>query len=196
MRQRLCDDMEPMASCTTCGTTLKTSSKFCSACGTLVKPEPEALLARTEKDRVDPLASTAPASFSPARKLLADAGSHESGVSPKAETGFQVALQDPLAAPAPSATPAQNPAPKPRSVRGQTAPLASIGRPAPQPVRSPQAGPPVSVAMALGARVLVQWANGQKYPGVVEQLVGLQCLVRFDTGERRWVEARYVLPAC
>jgi hypothetical protein len=40
----------------------------------------------------------------------------------------------------------------------------------------------------------VQWANGQKYAGVVEQLAGLQCLVRFETGERRWVESRYVLP--
>lgn len=189
-----------MASCTVCGTTLKTSSRFCSACGTLVKAEPEALLVRTDKDRVDPLASTAPASFSPARKLLANAASGESGVSPKAETGFQVPLRDPLAAPALPATPAaslQNPATKPRPMRGQTAPLASVGRPPAQPGRSAHAGVPVAptVAMALGARVLVQWANGQKYPGVVEQLAGLQCLVRFDTGERRWVEARYVLPA-
>lgn len=193
----MCDDSEPMASCTTCGTTLPTSSKFCSSCGTVVKPEPEALIVRTEGDRVDPLASTAPASFSPARKLPANAGSHESGVSPKAETGFQVPLRDPLAAPAHSATPAQNPAPKPRSVRGQTAPLASVGRPPAQPVRSAHARAPVAkaVGIALGDRVLVQWANGQKYPGVVEQLAGVQCLVRFDTGERRWVESRYVVPA-
>jgi len=29
----------------------------------------------------------------------------------------------------------------------------------------------------------------------VEQLSGPQCLIRFETGERRWVESRYVLPA-
>jgi hypothetical protein len=52
-----------------------------------------------------------------------------------------------------------------------------------------------SHAFAPGARVLVQWDNGQRYPGVVERANGPVCLVRFDVGEKRWVESRFVLPA-
>src|ERR1700733_4489178 len=155
-----------MASCTACGATLTTSSRFCSSCGAPVKAESRPELARASvrvgKGHVDPLASTAPASPSPLRRSSASDASSEASVSPKAETGFEIQ---------------RAPAPRTRAKRGQTA---TLGQP-----------PGTS---ALGARVLVQWANGQKYAGVVEQLAGLQCLVRFETGERRWVESRYVLP--
>jgi hypothetical protein len=61
------------------------------------------------------------------------------------------------------------------------------------------AGPPIAPAAPLpfapGARVFVQWANGQRYPGVVDRVNGPQCLVRFDVGDQRWVESRFVLPA-
>jgi hypothetical protein len=67
----------------------------------------------------------------------------------------------------------------------------------PAPVGNP--GPPIVPAPLLpfapGARVLVQWANGQRYPGVVDRVNGPQCLVRFDVGDQRWVESRFVLPA-
>jgi len=80
----------------------------------------------------------------------------------------------------------------------------------PSQPQSPRAAPPVALAGAPpgafpgafpgapfppGRRVLVQWANGQRYPGVVQQVNGLQCLVRFDAGgDQRWVETRYVTP--
>lgn len=165
-----------------CGFALTTSSRFCSSCGALVKPEsPKNVVraaVRVDKDPVDPMASTAPASLSPLRKSRASEPSPEASVSPKAETGFQIPKREIPAAP------------KAGAGRGQTAPLSSLGAAAQRPIGSPRAGAPI-----VGARVLVQWANGQKYPGVLEQLVGLQCLVRFETGERRWVESRYVLPA-
>jgi hypothetical protein len=98
-----------------------------------------------------------------------------------------------------SSPPGQVDAPRARTRRGQTAPLPAASKLPPQPPVAPVAPAPAVVqhapGRAPGARVLVQWANGHKYPGVVEQITGPQCFVRFDTGERRWVESRYVLPA-
>jgi hypothetical protein len=126
-------------------------------------------------------------------------------VSPKAGTGFQMpqapagrgsspALDQPA-----SAEPTQ---PERRVLtRGRTAPLAPAPKdaPAPAPPIARVAAPAAPVvaatpAFTAGTRVLVQWANGQKYPGVVERVSGPQCLVRFDAGEQRWVEARFALP--
>ncbi len=159
-----------MASCTACGTTLKAASKFCSSCGTAVpepRAEPGGAAVKVDKDPVDPLGSTAPASLSPLRKPR-----------PSDPTGGTLvsAKGDEVAAPATKATAGR---------RGMTAPLSSVEKPGPQP----------ALGRVPGARVLVQWANGQKYPGVLEQLVGVQCLVRFETGERRWIETKYVAPA-
>lgn len=154
---------------------------------------------RVDKDPVDPYASTAPASLSPLRKSRAGDPSSGERASQKGELGPENPPRD--APVAPSGTPpplARGPARKAQTGRrGETAPLASVDRPTPQPSGSQRAGAPVAPpagAMA-GARVFVQWENGQKYSGVVEQIVGLQCLVRFDSGEQRWVESRYVLPA-
>ena len=49
-----------------------------------------------------------------------------------------------------------------------------------------------SPALAVGARVLVRWSDGQRYPGAVEQLAPGQCLVLFPNGQHYWIDARYV----
>jgi hypothetical protein len=70
-------------------------------------------------------------------------------------------------------------------VQARVSPAPPLG--APSPV--------AAIPCAPGTRVLVQWSNGQRYPGVVEQISGPQSLIRFDAGEKRWVETRFVLPA-
>jgi hypothetical protein len=236
-----------MRSCSTCGQPIEKASLFCAACGMKVPPEsaPTEAQHSVRIDRVDPLASTSPASMSPARKLE---GVPSNAVSPKAETGFQpspakAALEArspgpelaPLPAPAVMAATSQRPSRPNVGTRGKTAPLSAMPNPpkiAGAPALSPQpqappvfaaaarvaqavpvvppgavpvapgppplAGPPPGAfaagAFPPGMRVLVQWSNGQRYPGVVAQVNGAQCLVRFDAGEQRWVETRYVSP--
>jgi hypothetical protein len=251
-----------MRSCSDCGQQIDKTSAFCPACGKKVPPE--ALPTESQasvRNHVDPLASTAPASFSPARKSAPQSSDPLPLVSPKAGTGYEVS---PVRAE--SAPPKASAAAK-KSTRGKTAPLSAMpnppkfavqaapppaaGRPVQQPqampafaplAQAPPAGyaqpqapparasspqsprgvvpgpsappaglvmpipgagvatpgsggyPPMNALFAPGKRVLVQWANGQKYPGVVEQLHGAQCLVRFDAGEKRWVETRFVFP--
>jgi hypothetical protein len=45
-----------------------------------------------------------------------------------------------------------------------------------------------------GARVQVTWSNGQRYPALVQQLSGTQCLVVFPDGQQHWVEMQYLAP--
>jgi uncharacterized Zn finger protein (UPF0148 family) len=251
-----------MRSCSDCGQALDIKAVFCPSCGKKVPPESRPTESQhSVRSQVDPLASTAPASESPARKLMPKSAEASGPRSPLAGTGYEVAPSKneaarlvtpkgedapkkgtrgktvPLSAmqnppvyapkmPAPSASPS-SPARKPQApqVFPAFAPLAQAlakppQQPAPAPVRpsSPQSPPipiPGSVPQAPGVvmpaagsggyapmpalfppgqRVFVQWANGQKYPGVVEQLHGTQCLVRFDAGEKRWVETRFVFP--
>lgn len=59
------------------------------------------------------------------------------------------------------------------------------------PAADPPAGePPFSV----GTRVLVMWADGNRYPGAVTQTSGLYSLIVFQDGQTRWVEAQYLSP--
>jgi hypothetical protein len=59
----------------------------------------------------------------------------------------------------------------------------------PQP--SAPYGPPPA-AFGPGARVYVQWADGNRYPATVSQSSGNQCLVVFPDGQQRWVEMQYL----
>jgi hypothetical protein len=56
---------------------------------------------------------------------------------------------------------------------------------------APPYGPPPA-AFGPGARVYVQWADGNKYPATVTQSSGNQCLVMFPDGQQRWVEMQYL----
>jgi uncharacterized Zn finger protein (UPF0148 family) len=221
-----------MRSCSDCGQQLEKTSLFCPSCGKKVPPESRPTESQAPiRSQVDPLASTAPASFSPARKKEQRESDPLPLVSPKAGTGYEVSPARSDVAPV--VTPKSPSSPK-GSTRGKTAPLSAMQNPpkiaAPRaspssPARKPQApqvfpafapmaqapaGPvapapgvvmpapgaagyaPLPALFPPGQRVLVQWANGQKYPGVVEQVNGAQCLVRFDAGEKRWVETRFV----
>ncbi len=177
---------------------------------------------RIQEGVVDPLASTAAGPSPAAGMKRQDAMSPaEVLLSPLAETAVPSSSSKPKQ-PAPAQGEAKQAAPavQPRKTRGRTVPLSAVRPPlgAPQPgfapppqARAPQpfaGAPPLQPAPAPpqgaappppawqpGARVLVQWANGQKYPGVVQRVSGPTCLVRFDAGEQRWVETRYVLPA-
>jgi hypothetical protein len=48
---------------------------------------------------------------------------------------------------------------------------------------------------AVGAQVLVQWADGNRYPGIVQQIAPGQCLIVFPDGQQRWVDNRYLASA-
>ncbi len=48
---------------------------------------------------------------------------------------------------------------------------------------------------AVGAQVLVQWADGNRYPGIVQQIAPGQCLIVFPDGQQRWVDNRYLARA-
>ena len=66
------------------------------------------------------------------------------------------------------------------------------------PVPTPGVGSPFYpgyVSYQPGARVQVTWANGQRYPGTIHQLVGQQALVVFPDGQQHWVDLQYVAPA-
>jgi len=59
--------------------------------------------------------------------------------------------------------------------------------------RASSAPPPVATALPLfpvGARVLVKWADGNQYAGIVQQVAPGQCLVVFPDGQQRWVDPR------
>ena len=45
-----------------------------------------------------------------------------------------------------------------------------------------------------GARVLVQWSDGNRYPGVVAEASAGQCFVAMASGQRLWVPATNVFP--
>jgi hypothetical protein len=70
---------------------------------------------------------------------------------------------------------------------------AAVPAPAPSPSPSPSAPPRYGVVP--GAKVLVQWADGNRYPGTVMQVAGTQLLVAFPNGQQHWIDARYVSPA-
>jgi hypothetical protein len=62
------------------------------------------------------------------------------------------------------------------------------------PPYPPQAAPYVPPFVA-GGRVLVQWADGNRYPGLVQQVAQGQCLIVFPDGQQRWVEFQYLAVA-
>ncbi len=57
------------------------------------------------------------------------------------------------------------------------------------PVASPIAGPLTIVA---GAPVLVQWSDGNRYPGTVQAVGDGQIQIGFPNGQLQWVPAQYV----
>jgi hypothetical protein len=121
--------------------------------------------------------------------------------SPNAQSGAQSAGPQPYAQPS---QPQPQPQPQPAAYGGQPyAPQAPHAPHAPPPQHAgynhPAGGyvqnahvPPWPAGLAPGAAVWVQWSNGQRYPGTVQQVSGSQCYVSFPDGQARWVESAYV----
>lgn len=73
---------------------------------------------------------------------------------------------------------------------------AEVGfRPTPQYAATPAPQPPMvqyPFGYGPGARVQVTWSNGQRYPAIVSQVSGTQCLVVFPDGQQHWVDMHYL----
>ncbi len=50
-------------------------------------------------------------------------------------------------------------------------------------------------ALIIGRQVLVQWADGNRYPGTIIQTNGAQAQVAMQGGQPVWVETHYLTPA-
>ena len=48
------------------------------------------------------------------------------------------------------------------------------------------------MSIATGSHVLVQWSDGNKYPGMVVQAAPGQCLVDFGNGNQQWIGEQYL----
>jgi hypothetical protein len=175
-----------------------------------------------EREPADPLAATAPADAGHLAALRRGAGAAKKGRSqettPPKTKGRTVPMKaTPLVAPA-QARPAASP---PRRVaktqtdeptmpshgeRPRTSPKASstFGDQTPPPVSPylqppylppPQAASPYLPPPAVGAKVLVAWTDGNRYPATVQQCAPGQCLVLFPDGQQRWVDVRRVTGA-
>ena len=56
----------------------------------------------------------------------------------------------------------------------------------------PPQAPAASGEIGLGTMVLVQWSDGNRYPGAVTQAAQGQCLVAFPDGRQVWVPQQFV----
>ncbi|HEY1694374.1 MAG TPA: hypothetical protein VGG39_19530 [Polyangiaceae bacterium] len=50
-------------------------------------------------------------------------------------------------------------------------------------------------ALIVGRAVLVQWSDGNRYPGTIMQLTATHAQVVFPNGQGHWVEPRFLTPA-
>jgi hypothetical protein len=140
---------------------------------------------------------------------------------PQAYAGYAQPAPQGYPAPQPVPAPAQGypaPQPAPQGYPQQYAPAQGYAPvPTPQaplpppqqfqqpPLQAPQSPPqayaqyappppPYGSPFVPGARVLVQWADGNRYPGTVQHVApgGAQCFIVFPDGQQRWVEIQYL----
>jgi hypothetical protein len=203
-----------MVRCAKCGASITVGSKFCVSCGARLEgaplgpptasgenlPNPFAATAlATEANEIaklvnqqhginpaDAMASTVPVRAEDVARVAAlplnvNAGSSQQGaISPRAHTAE---------APKPRAPSNPNITPAPLGLAATVTDANPSAIPAPAP---PLAPPPI---FAAGTRVLVQWSDGNRYPGVVQQSFGTQCSVAFADGRQLWVESLFLAPA-
>jgi ribosomal protein S27E len=62
------------------------------------------------------------------------------------------------------------------------------------PQSSVQPPPGQPAGLAVGTEVLVQWSDGNRYPGTIAQLAPGWCLVSFPGGRQEWVGDTFVTP--
>lgn len=208
-----------MPSCLKCGAELIGSGKFCATCGAPAESRPElrsgaaTSLPGLQSSPPDPYAETAmrssgagslygpppqpmqPQGYAPPAPQAAYAPLPQQaayGPPPPQSSAYvspyaALPLQQPL-------QPQQPPPQQPPAQYGNYAPPPAPGYPN---YGAPQAAPygaPPAFAFVPGARVLVQWADGNRYPAAIQQAAGGQCLVVFPNGRQQWVEMRYLSP--
>jgi hypothetical protein len=49
--------------------------------------------------------------------------------------------------------------------------------------------------LIVGRGVLVQWSDGNRYPGTIMQVTATHAQVVFQNGQSQWIETRYLTPA-
>jgi hypothetical protein len=189
--------------CTKCGEALIGTGRFCASCGTAAPP-PSAFGATmqsqtNEKPRETGSSPPAarPSTTSPVTPRPPSASNYGPPPSPMNPAPPQPGYAPPVNAPGPQMPVAGGYAPyAPQPVPPGFAPAppayanyAPPGTYAP-PGASPP--PPYGPAFVVGARVLVQWADGNRYPGIVQQIAAAHCLIGFPDGQLRWVEPQYL----
>jgi len=148
-------------------------------------------------------ASSASAASAPPRPAPRQDRTQLIAAIPSAKSPAVAAASAAPAAPAPAAPQPPPPAMPPSPAIPQHHPYAATPYahapipPHPHP-QAPAPPPPGAYAYgfgyAPGARVVVTWSNGQRYPGTVQQVSGAQCLVVFPDGQQHWIEMQYVAP--
>ncbi len=92
-----------------------------------------------------------------------------------------------------------DPVPPPKQPQAFQAYVPPAQPPAPmypaQPPAPMYAAPAAPAAPAIGSKVMVEWADGNRYPATVQQCAPGQCLVLFPDGQQRWVDMRRVTSA-
>ncbi|MGO8997938.1 MAG: zinc-ribbon domain-containing protein [Polyangiaceae bacterium] len=188
--------------CRKCGESLLGSARFCASCGA---PVPAASSTLESKAFTPPAVRTSPIEEAPPTR--ASVPSPDAAQSPSGRGsgyGPPPPPANPVPQPAPSAPqawPASTPYGAPAPSYPQNAAAYQPAYPQPQGYApaapgyapyAPQAGAPYAPAFVAGARVLVQWADGNRYPGIVQQVAPAQCLIVFPDGQQRWVEYQYL----
>jgi hypothetical protein len=199
-----------MARCRKCGEKLVGAAKFCVTCGAPV-PEIPATLESAAFSQPLPKRPPEPVTEPPKTKasVPAPAPANPTATDPLGAGVRGSNYGPPPPAPHGTAPFPQPPPPQQQSWGGQPygapvpaqAPNAAYPYAPQQGYQPPPAGygpyapPPYGPPFVAGGRVLVLWADGNRYPGIVHQVAPGQCLIVFPDGQQRWVEFQYLTPA-
>lgn len=194
-----------LTSCRKCGEPLASGAKFCASCGAPVASpfstlESKAYVppstAAPRNDSPPPTKASIPAPGAPAQP--SSYGPPPPPANPPLRQPAAPSSPQPWPALTPYAAPAPGYPPNPAAYAAHPAaqgytPAAQGYTPAPPPGYPPYAPPaPYVPAFVVGAHVLVLWADGNRYPGIVQKVAPAQCLISFPDGQQRWVEHQYL----
>lgn len=199
-----------MAACSRCGSALIATARFCAACGSPVglattpRPPTQPMSAKNPA-AAQPMPSPSPAQAPPSvpdpfgRTVMGDPNAVATTSEPRMQTAplAQVAIAPARPNPvSPMASSVMNTPGDPRKA-ASAAPWnvpASIANPYAQTKPPPPvASAPVATGnFGPGSMVLVQWSDGNRYPGTVLQTAGSQLLVAFPNGQQQWIDQQFI----
>ncbi len=195
-----------MAVCARCAAPLVAAARFCAACGSPVTRSATGPAVSSPEPRPDSRGPTVAVPAVPAAPAPAPDPFASTVMGDPAAVAAIAAVRSsepqirtaPIAAVAPARPNPVSPmassvmrTPGDRPVSAPSVPTPwNVGVvPAPTPY-APSA--PVMNPYSPGVMVLVQWSNGNRYPGTVLQASGSQVLVSFPNGQQHWVDVKYV----